>query len=481
MKVSITQRMFVAILAAACLAVISMFLIMHWSINHGFLRYVNGLEQTRLTRLAEGLEESYAESGNWDLLRSNPDRWRKLVEASLPEEDVPSPRREPGAHREHPYRKEGHPPLPPHMVRRFSTRVLLLDSEKELLFGPAAFTRDISLKPLYHQDRIVGYLGLLPRRQLSDERQLRFLKEQKLALALVAGMVVLVAGALSLPLANRLIRPLRALAAATHRLAAGQFDIRVPVTSSDEVGHLARDFNSLAMALEKNEQARRQWVADISHELRTPLAVLRGEIEGIQDGIRQATPDTISSLHSEVMRLNRLVEDLYQLSLSDVGALTYRKEMLNLSEILTQSVESFRPDFAQKKITVRLNIPANAAPPLFGDRERLRQLFANLLENTLKYTDGGGTVDISLDQSSTRATVDLLDSSPGVQEADLNRLFERLYRTESSRSRATGGAGLGLAICRNIVEAHEGSIAARRSPLGGLWIKIDLPLTGRKV
>lgn len=481
MKIGITHRLFLAILAAASLAVLSMFLIMHWSIDRGFLRYVNTMEQARLTRLAEGLEEGYAGEGSWDFLRRDPARWRRLVAASLLEEEAGFARGgRIGARPEPPPGEGGGPPgpLPPHLARRFVMRLFLLDADKKPLFGPEDIPRNVALKPLRHQERVVGHLGLLPRRQLSDEHQLRFVKQQKLALALVAGVVVLLAAGLSLPLANRLIRPIRALAAATHRLAAGEFDSRVPVASSDELGRLARDFNSLALVLEKNERTRRQWVADISHELRTPLAVLRGEIEAIQDGVREASPEALRSLHGEVMRLARLVDDLYQLSLSDVGALTYRKEELDLADVLTETLDSFRPDFVRKNIALRANIPKEAEFPLFADHERLRQLFANLLGNTLKYTDPGGALEVRLEQRDGLAAVHFQDTPPGVPAAELERLFDRLYRVESSRSRATGGAGLGLSICRNIVEAHEGRITALPSPLGGVWIRVELPLTG---
>lgn len=471
MKIGIKYRLFLAILAAAGLAVVCMFVIMHWSIDRGFLRYVDSLEQTRLALLAERLEESYAGRGSWDFLKNEPGQWRRLLAASMPEEEAP-PGRE-GAEGRRP------PGPPPHMGRGFAVRVVLLDAGKTPVVGPADVPGTIELKTLRHRDRVVGYLGLLPRRRLSDERQLRFLKEQKLALSLVAGMVVLLAAGLSLPLANRLVRPIRALAAATNRLAAGEFATRVPVASSDELGHLARDFNALALTLEKNEQARRQWMADISHELRTPLAVLRGEIEAIQDGVRQSSPAAIRSLHGEVMRLARLVDDLYQLSLSDLGALTYRKEELDLAEVLAEALDSFRPDFARKEIALRAELPGREEFPLFADRERLRQLFANLLGNTLKYTDPGGALEVRLEQKGGLATVHFRDTPPGVPEAELERLFDRLYRVEGSRSRASGGAGLGLAICRNIVLAHEGSIAALPSPLGGVWIKVELPLSSR--
>jgi len=335
----------------------------------------------------------------------------------------------------------------------------------------------MDLKPVRNKNLVVGYLGRLPRKKPFDVHQLQFVKQQKSALALVAAVLVLLTAGLSLPLASRLIQPIRALAMATKRLAAGQYETRVPVASSDELGQLARDFNTLALALEKNEQARRQWVADISHELRTPLAILRGEVEAMQDGIRRPDPDSIRSLHGEILRLSRLVDDLYQLSMSDLGALTYRKEDLDLVALVTDTLTLYRPELARKEITLIDELPGNGKIMVFGDQERLRQLFANLLDNVLKYTDGGGKLAIRIKCHDNVSMVDIQDSAPGVPESELESLFERLYRVETSRNRAAGGAGLGLAICRNIVEAHTGTITAQPSPLGGVWIRVILPLT----
>jgi two-component system sensor histidine kinase BaeS len=479
MKIGITYRLFLAILAATILAVVSMFLIMQWSIDRGFHRYVDSMEQKRIARLAQRIEESYAGHGNWDFLRHDPALWRRLAAVSLPEVEAyqqePPP---PGIRRERPPGGDGPSPamLPPPPPRPFNMPVILLDAEKKPLFGPAEIPPNMDLKPIRHKDRVAGYLGLLPRKTPFDVLQLRFVKQQKLALALVATILLLLTAGLSLPLANRLVRPVRGLAEATKRLAAGRYETRVPVASSDELGRLARDFNALALTLEKNEQSRRQWVADISHELRTPLAVLRGEVEAIQDGIRQPTPGSIRSLHSEILRLGRLVDDLHQLSMSDLGALTYRKEDLALAEPVTDALASYRQEFARKEITLTEDIQEDGKAVVFGDRERLRQLFTNVLDNALKYTDEGGTLAVSLKCRDDLAMVDIEDSAPGVPESELGNLFERLYRVETSRSRAAGGAGLGLAICRNIVEAHNGIIAANPSALGGLWIRVTLPL-----
>ncbi|OPY11429.1 MAG: Signal transduction histidine-protein kinase BaeS [Syntrophus sp. PtaB.Bin001] len=277
---------------------------------------------------------------------------------------------------------------------------------------------------------------------------------------------------ISFPLARRLVKPIKEMAAATHEIASGRYATRISSTSSDELGQLARDFNAMALILEKNEKERRQWIADISHELRTPVAVLQGEIEALLDGIRPVTPETISSLHAETLRLTHLVEDLYQLSLSDLGALTYRKENLDVLDVLRSSVQSYRAEFEKKHIALSLSIPEEAEAIVSADRGRLDQLFLNLLENSLKYTEIGGKLNVGAQFGNGALTIEFQDSEPGVCAEDRERLFERFYRVEGSRNRGSGGAGLGLAICKKIVDAHEGGISVHESPLGGLQVHI---------
>jgi two-component system sensor histidine kinase BaeS len=463
MKVTITQKLFFAILTAAGLAVFSMVLIIQWNLNRGFLHYVNILESSSMGPLAGKLEQAYEKDPGWEAVRHNMAQWHGLIRTSLPVDTFPS--------------DEPRKRLPLPVVHHFIQRLFLLDAQKKPLIAEAPVPADSELTPLHHKGKVIGYLGLLPRTSISDNHQKRFLRQQKTSFMMVAGIIILLAAGLSLLLARRLVRPVGELAKATDRLAAGDFTIRIPAESNDELGRLARDFNALAEVLAKNEQARRQWVADISHELRTPLAVLRGEIEALQDGIRQPSAETFSSLHGEAMRLGRLVDDLYQLSLSDLGALTYRKNELDLADLLASAIESHGEAFGARDIAITTEIP-DAAFPYYGDRERLQQLFANLLDNARKYTNAGGSLRVVMERTEKVVAIDFQDSAPGVPESDMEKLFERLYRAESSRNRATGGAGLGLAICRNIVEAHGGTITARPSPLGGLWIRIEFPATG---
>lgn len=474
MNISITHRLFLSILTATCIAILCIFFIMQWSIDRGFIQYLKTLDQAVLERASERLIQSYTEHGNWNFLRDNPRFWIMQMMAERPDDRDASKRLHEPEHD-----RQG-PPLPSQtgISHRPRIRFILLDAERKALLGNPADAEDANFRPLLHDGKTIGYVGLLSPKHFLSPPQLQFLKQQKASLILAAIGIVLVVAIFSLPLAHHLVMPIKAMAAATHALASGRYSSRVPVATSDELGQLARDFNAMAFTLEQNDKARRQWVADISHELRTPLSVLRGEIEALLEGIRKTTPETITSLHAEVLRLHRLVEDLYQLSLADLGTLSYRKEDLNLAYILKESIESHHADFTLKGITLTEDIAQGLETKVFADRQRLSQLFGNLLDNSLRYTDAGGKLDVRLSCNKGQAVIDFEDSAPGVPESELEKIFDRLYRVEESRSRASGGAGLGLAICKNIVEAHAGMISAHPSPFGGLMIKVTIPVSG---
>jgi two-component system, OmpR family, sensor histidine kinase BaeS len=473
MKIRIAYKLFLTILAATCLALLCMFLIMDWSIRTGFLRFLGAMEEGRLERMAQGLGQAYTEHGGWGFLRDDPRSW------AGPLLNPQHPAFPPERFRETDRIGDGMR-LPPPSEGRSGPRLIVLDKDRKALFGDPSRADTVNYRPVLHNNQIVGYVGV-PRllKPPLGPSQLHFLRQQKWALILGALGMALIVVTFSFPLAMRLVRPIRAMATATHDLASGKYAARVPVDSSDELGQLARAFNAMALVLEKNERARRQWVADISHELRTPLTVLRGETEALLDGIRSITPEAIRSLHGEALRLQRLVDDLYQLALSDLGALTYRKEEVSLAEVLGVSIENSRADFAGKNIMLNKDFSEGSTITVFADRERLNQLFANLLDNSLRYTDPGGKLIITLALQNGRVTVEFQDSAPGVPDQELGRLFDPLYRVEGSRSRASGGGGLGLAICRNIVEAHAGNITAHPSGLGGIRVRVTLPSVER--
>jgi two-component system sensor histidine kinase BaeS len=473
MKLGLTYRLFLSILGATCLAILALFLIMRWSVDREFYRYLGTVDQTRLDQIANELGRRYEELGNWKFLGREAPRWDVGGLMIPPDHEAT---RTPGAEGEAP--GHGQRPFGPQSLhRRGAGRLVVLDATRNPVLGTYPKDEEVNFQPVIARGENVGFVGFLSPKHFLHPIQVRFLTQQRLALSLAAAGMVLVVMIISLPLARRLVKPVKAMAAATQEIASGRYATRIPVSSSDELGQLARDFNDMALTLEKHEKERRQWVADISHELRTPIAVLQGEIEALLDGIRKVTPETVHSLHAEVLRLNRLVEDLYQLSLSDIGALTYRKEDLDLAGMLTSSLDAYRAEFGNKGIALTANIPEKEVT-VFADGERLAQLFANLFENSLNYTDEDGALSVRLILKNGLAVVEFQDSKPGVPEQDLDKLFERLFRVEGSRNRRSGGAGLGLAICRNIIEAHEGTISAHPSPLGGLLIEVTLPVAG---
>ena len=273
-------------------------------------------------------------------------------------------------------------------------RLSLLDAHRKVIVGQRDISGDTFMRSIDVDGRAVGYVALLPFERATGEANERFQQGQLRALLLIGVLAAGLAAALAFYLSRRLLEPVKRIAFFTHQLAGGKYDARVEVTAHHEVGQLMRDFNSLALTLQRNEESRRQFVADVSHELRTPLAVLRGELEALEDGVRQFTPEALKSLQSETALLGKLVNDLYDLSLSDVGALSYRKVDMDLNETLRGTVETFRERLAQRSLSLNLEIPRDAIT-VFADEGRLQQLFGNLLENSARYTDAGGVMRVS--------------------------------------------------------------------------------------
>jgi two-component system sensor histidine kinase BaeS len=262
---------------------------------------------------------------------------------------------------------------------------------------------------------------------------------------------------------------------AVSRISRGDYAERLDVLRRDEIGDLARNINRLAVTLDKNLGARQQWLAEISHELRTPVAVLQGEIEAMQDGVIPIDKSAIASLHGESLRLSRLIDDLHDLTMSDIGALSYRFEPLDLTRVIKERCDAGMAPAMTRCISITRQCPDE---PLMvrGDRQRLVQLLDNLMQNSIRYTDPGGSIHVCVSRQSDDALISWQDSTPGVSDVQLPKLFDPLYRTEESRGRDTGGAGLGLSIVKKIVDAHEGRVEAAHSPSGGLAIHIQLPL-----
>ena len=479
MHKTIRVKLFLTFLATTLLVVSGMYIFMRWSLDRGFSEFVETRQQEHVTSLIEGLTEYYANNQSWNNLASDKQKWIDLLWQSNPHRHHRPPawiklaRTEPNDV----WPPAVSEPLANKRFIPFELRVMLLNADKVIIYGRKDALPQLSLQPIHYQEKIVGFLGLLPGKTVNQVSEIRFMERQSESFIWIALLMIFLSAGLAWLLAYTLGRPLKRITTAAKALAVGRYDVRLPVESTDELGQLARDFNDMAAALEQSEQARRRWVADISHELRTPLAVLRGELEALQDGIRPLTAEAIDSLFGDVMRLNRLTEDLYQLSLSDQGALSYRKVHVDPVEILKEDLASLKPEFQNKHITVKWTNHLASPISIYADPDRLSQLYRNLLNNSANYTDSNGQLDITISRETDKLVLNFSDSEPGVPEHELPRLFDRFYRVESSRNRHHGGAGLGLALCSNIVEAHNGTIQAQSSPLKGLTIRIELPIS----
>lgn len=285
-----------------------------------------------------------------------------------------------------------------------------------------------------------------------------------------------VAVAISMFVSRRTLSPLRSLQAAAERLGAGDLSQRVPYAGHDEVAEMAYTFNAMAEGLEQAEAQRRGLMADVAHELRTPLANIQGYVEAIRDGVVDADESTIDTLHQQVLHLAHLIEDLRLLALAEAGALPLDPQPTSLADVARTSTEAFRPRAEAKQITLAFNSLVDL-PPATIDKERISQVIGNLLENGIRHTPESGSVTVTVEADDDRARVSVADTGSGIPQDELVRIFDRFHRLDPSRARATGGAGLGLTIAKQLVEAHGGTIGVSSTPQGSTFF-FDLPLAG---
>lgn len=278
---------------------------------------------------------------------------------------------------------------------------------------------------------------------------------------------------LSYLLTRRVLRPLSQMTQITKEVAAGNFSLRAEITTEDEVGQLGVAFNRMADSLEQIEQLRKTMVADVAHELRTPLTNLRGYLEALNDKIIPPTSETFQMLQKENLRLVQLVDNLQQLARADAAKAYLKLEAVVLSDLINQMVKLQAPSFQEKQITVETRFESINST-VMADRDKLLQALRNLIENCCKYTPDYGQVVISTSHPAEGIKVDFQNSGPGISEKDLPYIFERFFRADRSRSRVAGGAGIGLAITRELIEAHGGQVGAHSVP-GKTHIWLILP------
>lgn len=328
--------------------------------------------------------------------------------------------------------------------------------------------------PLQVDQETVGWL-IAPREQFQrSPAEALFLDRMNRTLAIGAAGAAVVSLILGFLLARTLTRPISELTKATRALAKGDLGQQVAVRSRDELGELAASFNRMSAELKRARNLRRQMTADIAHELRTPTSLILGHVDAIDDGVLPPSAETFGIIREEAGRLGRLIEDLATLSRVETGELSLVRRSMNPQTLLAQVVAAHRPLAKKRGISLRTMVESDL-PELSIDPDRMAQVLGNLLSNALRHTPEGGRITLEAKPYEDGVELIVQDTGPGIASEDLPRVFERFYRTDKSRQRETGGAGLGLAIAKSIVELHGGKICAESKPGGGSTFVIRLP------
>ena len=456
LRLSIGARLFLTLLISmAAVAGIGLGLV-RWSFGTGAWPNAAGAEKARLADAADALSAAYRTHGSWSFVpRDAKHRAQWLTHLVAP---------------------------PDGSDATTAARLVLLDANGHVLAGTRVHSLLVAMasidrvrREVLVNGRPVGALVLAVPRNPDDALTVAFLISRQRQLAWLAGAGLGLSALAAALVAANFRRPIVALARGADLLRASRFDTRISADRSDELGDLARAFNMLAERLQQSDDARRQWVADTSHELRTPLAVMRAQLEAMQDGVRPPTSDNLALLHRHADALAQLVNDLDGLAQADVGMLNVGQVSLDAWALATEVWSGFAERLREAGLVGTLG-DAPARCRVCADPLRLRQVLSNLLGNATRYTTSGGQVRLSGRVTEDTLQLILDDSEPGVPAAALARLGERFFRVEPSRSRAHGGAGLGLALCRRLLDAQGAGLSFAASPLGGLRATVSFPL-----
>ena len=477
-------KFFLAFFVSSLAIVILLLVLIATNLSSGFNDFVGEAENKHIESTKQQLISIYQRYGSWQSIIRNEQIWRDIVN--------PQSGRRPPPPNNRPPRNEGHKPRIDDNHRQFvprdniggslanfletGRRLSLYDANKNAIVGRNDLAEHPRIEAITLNGNIIGWLGLMPASDIIDSPASDFLVKQYENYYYVGIAAIALAFIMAFFISKQLVAPINDIVNGTNKLIAGNYHTRIRKNTNDELGFLMSNFNNLAHTLEKNQKNRFQWMSDTSHELRTPLTVVKSQLIAIQDGIFKADEKRIKLLIDEIDNLSHIVDDLYQLSSSDAGALTYKKSSLNPIELLKKEVDNFQPKFKQHLLKCNYAGLEHLQCLMLADKDRLKQLFTNLLENSCRYTYAGGEINIQALISNKQLELQIQDSAPGVALDVQSKLFERFYRVEKSRTRSQGGSGLGLSLCKQIVEAHQGSIVAMDSPLGGLSMKITFPI-----
>lgn len=496
----IQNKLFFILFSFSLFLVTTLVLLTQWSLGKGMIEYVNTKQAEELKPVVIELTKHYKKYGNWDKLLDRHDIFHRLIVDKKITEELDSkrfhipPHRQPrdrGPRHRGPREHQPQPRKSRDENRRFNgppnkkpplingdLHYALLDAKQHTIVGNYSKELDYSKTDIIINNSTVGYFAVSKKEQLTQGYEFEFIKKQQRYLWGIEFLVMLFVALVTIPLSRHIVEPIKSIARGIHRLTQGNYEHTIDLERKDELGKLSSDYNDLAITLSENEAARKRWLANISHELRTPVAILRGELEAMLDDIRPLTKENISSATDEVKHLQRLIDDLHQLTSADVGGMRYQKAHHSITELLTNEFNKYDGYLADAGIKLHFETTTQNFT-VYGDKTRLCQLFENIINNAIKYSKSTELkihLNAEVLKEKNYVSVIFEDNGIGVDEVHLDNLFEYLYRVDDSRNRKDGGAGLGLSICRQIVMAHKGEITAKRSLLGGLAIIIKLPI-----
>ncbi|MDP3880405.1 MAG: ATP-binding protein [Dehalococcoidales bacterium] len=410
-------------------------------------RFQERVDQTRAGRMEVELSRYYLRHNSWQGIQAFVEQWGSLYEQRIILTDV-----------------EG---------------MVVADSRGELL--GKFYWSDSPGRPVsnWWQRSPIGIL-YVPQRSSSELAfgSLQILFKTIGLFFLWGGLIaVAIAFVITFFLSRRILAPVKALTHAAKRLGHGDFTQRVPVKDSSELGELAVTFNSMATDLERGERLRQNLVADVAHELRTPLSNIKGYLEAVRDGVLEPDEVTIRSLNEEATLLSRLVDDLQELTLAEAGELKLVYQTGNIAELINQTVAAVQPKARAKMVSMAAQLPERL-PAVNIDAHRISQVLRNLLENAVAHTAEGGEINVTARQTGNRIAITVADSGEGIPAEDLPYIFERFYRVDKSRTRATGGNGLGLTIAKRLVEAHGDNIEVESELGRGSRFTFTVPVSG---
>ncbi len=475
---SIKLKLWLTLFIALVVSLGALLTLSYLSVKQRFLEYATDQILERLEPLEQALIEVYSDAGSLAPFVKNPNRWSQLRDTTyrqyLKDQSrrnfaPTTPKEQDWSEREAVERK-----LQPNQ-RAFFQHLILLDDRQRLVAGRPKEEANYVMRELAHGERTIAHIGYIKPKAFLRSVDKLFVDQQIKSLGILSVFMVFAALLVTVFVSRWLVTPLSTLAQSAKRVAAGDFSVRVDLQADDELGKLCQNFDDMTQSLEKNATMRKQWVADISHEMRTPLSVLKAQLEAMEDGIRPPTSENLELLRRNVDSLSGVVDDLYELSLADLGELRLHKSRVSMPQLLLSVLSEFEEKFRQRELSVSHEFDASADRMIAVDAKRIKQLFRNLLENCYRYTDIGGKIHIYMERVDGVLKTQVEDSAPSVSAAALSHIFDRLYRVEASRNRETGGAGLGLSICRSIAQTHGGRIYAGKSALGGLRQTLELP------